>query len=93
MEQSADCLYSRSVLVSLSCTTSLRWGSWMHYKADLRHMSLAVTEVMLTMRRWLRGDWRVFTALLLKGSNLESSNFPCKKGKNVETVVGKLPKA
>lgn len=44
-------------------------------------MSLAVTEVMLTMGRWLRRDWRVFTALLLKGSNLESSNSTCKEGK------------
>lgn len=47
----------------------------------LRYMSLVVTEVMLTMGRWLRGDWRVFTALLLKGSNLESSNSTCKEGK------------
>lgn len=61
-------------------------------KADLRHMSLAVTEVMLTMGRWLRGVWRVFTVLLLKGSNLASSNYTCKEGKNVKTVVGRLPK-
>lgn len=65
----------------------------MRYKANLQHMSRAVTEVMLTMHRWLREDWRVFTALLLKGSNLESSNSTCKEGKNVKTVVGILPKA
>lgn len=46
-----------------------------------RHMSQAVTEVTLTMARRLRRDWRVFTALLLKGSNLESSNSTCEEGK------------
>lgn len=59
----------------------------------LRYMSLAVTEVMLTMGRWLRGKWTVFTALILKGSNFESSNSTCREGKNVETVVGRLPKS
>lgn len=57
------------------------WSFLAAVQGRLRHMSLVVTEVMLTMGRWLRGDWTVFTALLLKGSNLESSNSTCKEGK------------
>lgn len=57
-----------------------------------RYISLAVTEVMLTIGRWFRGEWRVSTALLLKGSNLEFK-FHLEGKKNVETVVGTLPKA
>ena len=66
----------------------------MHYKAGLRHMSLAVTEVMLTMGRWLKGGLEGVYCIVTKGKQFREFKFHLQgRGGNVETVVGGLPKA